>query len=102
MEEQLNLEQLQQVSGIYLYVVEEEREGGMEGNYAEVQERIQCAGNKRVCNHIWKLIEKRHQLKVHLGERKQNPDCQRSRKTGSLDKVLLKEEKKKKKRPVAQ
>lgn len=45
-EEQLNLEQLQQVSGIHLHVVEEEREGGMEGNYAEVQERIQCDGNK--------------------------------------------------------
>lgn len=43
---ELNLEQLQQVSGIHLHVVEEEREGGMEGNYAEVQERIQCAGNK--------------------------------------------------------
>lgn len=45
-EEQLNLEQLQQVSGIHLHVVEEEKEGGMEGNYAEVQERIQCAGNE--------------------------------------------------------
>ena len=43
---QLNLESLRQVSGIHLHVMEEGREGGIEGNYAEVQERIKCAGNK--------------------------------------------------------
>lgn len=52
---------------------------------------------KRICNNIWKLIEKRQQLKkVHLGKRKQDPDCHGSGKTRRAEKVLLKKIKKKK------
>lgn len=51
---------------------------------------------KRICNNIWKLIEKRQQLKkVHLGKRKQDPDCHGSGKTRRAEKVLLKKIKKK-------
>lgn len=52
---------------------------------------------KRISNNIWKLIEKRQQLKVHLGKRKQDPDCHRSGKIRSLDKVLFKRKKEKEK-----
>ena len=51
---------------------------------------------KRISNNIWKLIEKRQPLKVHLGKRKQDPDCHRSGKIRSLDKVLFKKKKERK------
>lgn len=55
---------------------------------------------KRICDNIWKLIEKRQQLRMHLVKRKQDPDCHESGKTWRLEKVLF-EKKKKEEDPVA-
>ena len=56
---------------------------------------------KRICNNIWKLIEKRQQLKMHLVKRKQDPDCHESGKIWRPEKVLLKKEEEEEEDPVA-